>query len=486
MLNSKKKVCMKKIFLIFLAASMFVVACNKDFGDLNVDVKKPAAVPPGTLFSYAQKEMVDLMTNSNVNRNIMRLLAQQWTETTYIDESNYDLATRNIPQNNWNIVYVNVLNNLKESQKLIPGQDVTEVDAVQQKNQNSCAEIMNVYAYSYLINIFGNIPYTEALNIDNVYPKYDDALTVSNDLLTRLDRALSAIDETRSGFGSNDIYFGDDMTAWKRFGTSLKLRLGMMLADVPGSNAKAIVESAAAGAIDKNADNAYVHFFSAPPNTNQIWADLVQSGRLDYVAANTLVDYMDSLADPRIPVFFTNDNAGGYSGGIYGSNNNYSTYSKPATRLIDPTFEATLFDAAETHFLLAEAKERGYTVDGTAAEHYEEAIRASMDYWKVPTAAQDAFLAQPSIAYATAAGDWKQKIGTQKWIAFYNRGYESWTEIRRLDQPKLVAPADANSGYPNRYTYPAQEQNLNTKNWEAASTAVGTDAVETKLFWDKF
>jgi hypothetical protein len=477
---------MKKILFLFLAASMMVIACNKDFGDLNVDTKKPTDVPPGTLFSYAQKEMVDLMTNSNVNRNIFRLISQQWTETTYIDESNYDLATRNIPQNFWNIMYVNVLNNLKTSQKLIPTQDPVYTTDIQKKNQDICAEILLVYGYSTLVNTFGNIPYSEALNIDNVHPKYDDAETITNDLIDRLDRAIGGINVTESGFVGNDLFFKGDMAKWKSFANSLKMRIAMVIADVNSAKAKTAVESAVAGIITNVADNAYMEYLSAPPNTNQIWVDLIQSGRLDYVAANTLVDYMDSLADPRIPYFFSKDADGTYSGGIYGANNNYATYSKPSSRMITPNFEATLFDASEGHFLLAEAVERGFAVGGTAEEHYAEGIRASMEYWKVPTAEQNAFLAQPSIAYATAAGDWRQKIGTQKWIALYNRGFEAWTEIRRFDYPILGLPPEANSGYPVRYTYPVQEQNLNTLNNAAAGTAIGGDAVETKLFWDKF
>lgn len=84
----------------------------------------------------------------------------------------------------------------------------------------------------------------------------------------------------------------------------------------------------------------------------------------------------------------------------------------------------------------------------------------------------------------TAAGTYKQKIGTQKWIALYNRGFEAWTEWRRLDYPVLTAPADALSDIPVRYTYPVQEQNLNTANYDDAVSAIGSDKVTTKIFWD--
>jgi hypothetical protein len=471
---------MKKILFLLITASIVLTSCDKDFGDLNVDKKRPSAVAPSALFATAQKQMVDMMTRPNVNFNIFRMFAQQWTETTYIDEANYDLNTRNIPQNGWNTIYVNVLKNLSEAQSLIPGQDDAFFPPAVKANQNACAEILNVYAFSTLVNMFGDIPYSEALDFTKSSPKYDDAATIYSDLLTRLDNAVSAIDESAGGFGSSDLIYGGDMAGWKKFGKSLQARLAMIIADHDSGKASSIISKVAADVITSNDDNTYFHYLSGPPNTNQIWVDLVQSGRKDFVAANTLVDFMNALNDPRVPYYFTVDDAGGYTGGIYGSNNNYATYSKPADRLTAPDFEAILFDAAEGNFLLAEAVERGY-ITGSAAAYYAAGIQASCDYWHADATA---YLANPAVAYATAAGDWKQKIGNQKWIALYNRGFEAWTEWRRLDYPVLVAPPDALSDIPVRYTYPAQEQTLNATNYAAAAAAIGGDEVSTKLFWD--
>jgi hypothetical protein len=69
----------------------------------------------------------------------------------------------------------------------------------------------------------------------------------------------------------------------------------------------------------------------------------------------------------------------------------------------------------------------------------------------------------------------------------YNRGFESWTEWRRLDYPIFNVPANKTyADIPTRFTYPVGEQTLNEANWKAASTAIGADKVNTKLFWDKF
>jgi hypothetical protein len=140
----------------------------------------------------------------------------------------------------------------------------------------------------------------------------------------------------------------------------------------------------------------------------------------------------------------------------------------------------------EICFYLAEAAERGYNVGGTAEEWYNKGIEASFDFWGVKGAA--AYLARPEIAYATATGSWKEKIGLQSWIADYTRGIEGYTTWRRLDYPVLNIPeqATAYSDIPVRFTFPVNEQTLNADNYAAASTAVGGDEVTTKIFWDKY
>ena len=92
------------------------------------------------------------------------------------------------------------------------------------------------------------------------------------------------------------------------------------------------------------------------------------------------------------------------------------------------------FDAAQTHFLAAEAAERGWTSILSAEEHYNAAITLSMNYWGIADDAAIAdYLAQEAVAYGTAEGAWKERIGRQKWAALYMQGYEGWAEYRRLD-----------------------------------------------------
>lgn len=476
---------MNKIKLIILSSFIILASsCKKDITSLNNDPKNPSTVFSWSLYTNAQKNLARTLASSNVNLNIFRLITQYWQETTYLNESRYNLTTRNINGNGWTALYRDVLNDLEAARKLIPTDVANE--AVR-KNQLAMLDITEVYTYYYLVTTFGNIPYTKAMNIDSVYPKYDDAKTVYNNLLSRLDADIAALNTSVEGFGSTDIIYGGDIALWKKFANSFKLKMAITIADDDAAKAKSAAEAAvAAGVFTSNSENAKFVFKAAPPNTNPLWEDLVQSGRKDFVANSTIVKMTDSLNDPRLSLYFTLDGSGGYSGGSPGRSSNYSTYSKPSEHITKPEYPHTLLDYSEVEFLLAEAAARGFNVGGTAATHYDNAVTASIIDWGATATDAAAYLAQSDVAYATAGGTYKQKIGIQKWLALYNRGWDSWIEWKRLDYPQLLPAYRAVSDIPVRFTYPVNEQNYNTRNYTDASAAIGGDKVTTKLWFDKF
>jgi hypothetical protein len=225
--------------------------------------------------------------------------------------------------------------------------------------------------------------------------------------------AIGKFDESAEGWpASQDPVYEGDVTAWKKFANSLKLKLGIMIADVDASRAGTMITQAIAGGVfESNDDNAAIAYLPSQPNTNPVWDDLVQSGRKDYVPANTIVDKLLALDDPRLPVFATTKTDGNYEGGIYGTNNTYALLSHLGDLFHTPDLEGLILDYSEIQFMLAEAAERGIATPQTAAEHYTEGITASMEYWGIDDADIAAYLANPDVAYATAegGGTWKQK-----------------------------------------------------------------------------
>lgn len=478
---------MKRILLLILPV-VLLTACVESLDDWNNDQKRASVVPARTLFTNALKGVTDIITTPNVNSNNFRMFVQYWATTTYLDEPRYNMTQRLYSQNIWYAVYRDALNDLMEAKQLLE-EDVVTAEAVK-NNQLALVEIMEVYCWTVLVHTFGDVPYSEALDSEALLPKYDDAATIYSDLFTRLDAALAKLTPGTASFGTADLLYSGSAAKWVLFGNSLKLKMGMTVADVDPSKGKSAVEEAfAAGIIATSADNARFPYISAPPNNNPISANLnpLFSSREDFVMASTIIDAMNERDDPRREFYFTTVD-GEYVGGNYGFSNPYADFSHVSTKIIEPTFEALLIDVSEMEFMLAEAVERGFNVTGTAEEHYNNAITESILYWGGTETDASDYLAQPLVAYSTADGDWKEKIGVQKWIALNNRGWDAWVEWRRLDYPQLSPPSGPSIPnelfIPVRMIYPVIEQTVNGDQWSTAAARYNSDSPNAKLFWD--
>ncbi|MDX1543590.1 MAG: SusD/RagB family nutrient-binding outer membrane lipoprotein [Christiangramia sp.] len=476
---------MKKLLIFSLLIGIAVTSCTDDITDYNKDPKRPESVPAAATFSNAEKNLGDLMTEISSGRNLLKLWTQHWTETTYNDEANYDIIGRDPSDGFWTRVYNNILQDLKSSRESIAADEFTSESV--KANQLAIIDILEVYSYQVLVDLNGDVPYSEALAIDETFtPAYDDAFTIYKDLISRVSEDIATLSNGGASWGAADIYYGGDTAKWAKFAASLKLRLGMRLADFDeGLASTTVSEAYEAGVMTSADDSAIIMYEGAAPNTNPIYNLFVLNNRYaDYVAGETSVNYLKSVNDPRMDDFFTTTADGEYVGGPIGANNSYANFSHISEDIVfEPTYEGAIFQYFEVEFFLAEAIERGF-ITGDAAEHYNEAVTANILYYNGTEEEATAYLAQPEVAYDSA--NWEELIGTQKWIALFNRGFEGWTEWRRLDHPDFLVNSDQTDlPVPLRIFYPTGEIALNEDNYRAAVQNIGgSDDLYTPIFWD--
>lgn len=498
---------MKKnlIYSLFLGLAILVTSC--ELPD-NQNPKNAEAVSASALFTQSEIALVDVITDMNVNRNISRLLVQYQSEVTYTMESRYNFSDRQIPDAFSGDIYMDALTNLKDLKNRITNTPLTPAytEAIQ-KNQLAIANIWEIYAYSVLVDQFGNIPYKEALlGSANSRPAYDDAWEIYKDLLVRLDNAIADLENTiidpekkKDSFGDADVLYNGDIVSWKMFAASMKLRFAMRLADVPEADPGTLVQEALeTGVFADQSESAIFHHYGIAPYVSPYYQAFILDARKDFCPTNTLIDKMNALNDPRMAMFFTQVDTSteadveklAYVGLPYGmkGSTSYANYSHFANSIrINPEYPTVLLDYVEIEFLLAEAAERGFGGVTDAEQHYNNAILASMKYWGVSDADANAYLVQPEVAYTTAATSFKEKIGNQKWLGLFDRGVEAWAEWRRLDFPRLNVPEGMTyDDIPVRMPYPFNENKMNKANYDEASSAIGGDDATTKLFWDKF
>ncbi|CAA7197153.1 SusD/RagB family nutrient-binding outer membrane lipoprotein [Chryseobacterium potabilaquae] len=498
---------MKKIFLILSIISLTVVthSCERDITSLNEDPKHPTVVPSGLLVASAQQELISQLLTANVNNNISRFFTQQWAQTTYIDESNYDMVTRPIPRNHYNRMMASssatvhspgVLSALRDAKTFLQNENIS---AVQKNNNIAIIELISVYTWANLVDTYGDVPYFGTLKAVPDNPgaseiPYDDAKTIYMDLIKRIDDANAMINTSELGY-SADLYYQGNMSKWQKMANSLKFKLAVTISDVEPALAKTYAEAAYnAGLFVDKADNFGLAAFPSGLFANPVYQELIQSGRNDFIPSDILVNYMNSTSDPRRGRWFTKVN-NQYVGGVYGAQNPFFSYSHMTStktddfgedsgyRLITENSQGYLLDFTEITFLRAEAAARGFSVGGTAASLYADAIKASMTEYGIADTAANAFIT----ANPFNASNWKQSIGFQAWVAMFNKGFQAWNFARRLDQPMFDNPADSSvDGVPVRMKYSDQEYLLNKDNVTAAAQKIGGDQVTTKVFWDVF
>lgn len=503
---------MKKIKISALIVVLFLAgSCGKDFGDINTNPNNPSAVSPDFLFTEASRNIAQIYSGY-AHIYFVDLWSQHFCQNNYTDESRFRIRP-DATNNYWNWYYSGPLFDLHEVQRLLPSYAGVEPDAVL-KNKMAIADVLSVLMWQEVTDIFGPVPYSEALKgSDNRTPRYDSQKDIYTDLLQRLKTASDALDPSAGSFGNADPVYGGDAGHWKAFANALRLRIAMRMSDVEPALARAAAEAAWIAAFTSNADNAYFHFLASLPNNNPLNQARVEGGDAHFGLSRTFIDStLLPLNDPRLPVFADEKvSGGGYAGRPYGQRSGVAAsespdlYSQPSGAsavqgrrgfrsldVLKADAVGRFMSYAELCFILAEAKERGWSVPGTAAEWYEKGIRASLEEWGVTdSGVQDSYLSQAAVAYATAPGDWHQKIGVQKWIALFLTGSQGWCEYRRLDFDKLEPCANSpifdvgDKPVPLRLPYPTNEQSQNGANYNAALNLLGgPDNLKTRLWWD--
>lgn len=468
-----------KISLVSACIGLALSSCQSDLTSLNDDPKHPSVLPSDNLLATALYQSSYYMDNPSVNFNNYRFFTQQWAETQYPDETQYNLVTRNQPRNHFNRMYVYSINNLKQAKVNLMNE--VETDDIR-TNKLATLEIEEIFIWENIVDTYGDVPYSEAFKPDEILtPKYDDAKTIYLDLIKRIDAVTATIKPAATGY--SDLVYGGNMAKWKKLANSIKLRLGMNLADVDPALSKSTVESAIASGVISSDDDAYKFKYDGGTFSNPVFDNLVASNRNDFLPSELTINTMSALSDPRMDVWFTKITGGVYKGGVFGElNDPYTNFSQLSAYFRSATAASNLLSYAEVAFLKAEAAARGYSAGGTAVELYAAAVKESMRENGISSTIADAYV----VAHPYNPANWKQSIGVQAWIAMFNKGFASWNFTRRLDYPILVNPPKSNlSSVPYRMPYSDQEYVLNGANVKAAGDKIGGDKATTKLFWDK-
>ncbi|MBO9611569.1 MAG: SusD/RagB family nutrient-binding outer membrane lipoprotein [Dyadobacter sp.] len=471
--------------LVIAAAGLLLTACQDQLEETNTNPNEAIKAQPEYLLANAIKSNADLTLGSDASMETTTLFIQHWAKIQYTDPDKYTVSIANV-QNVWTNLYSQGLTDFAAIIKLGEESGNTNYQAV--------GLILKSWSFQLLTDLYGDIPYSQALKLDETLtPKYDSQKDVYIGLLADLKKATELINTNGSPIGGDLVYNGN-LTKWKKFANALRLRIALRIADKEPETAKAVVAELARdkSALIASNDEIAQLIYLASPNQNPVSRD--RETRDDYRVSKSVIDKLQELKDPRLAVF-ANKTVDATPTGYIGVTNGlpadsaaklgFTKTSKLGDYFTAPASPAVFVSYAEVLFNLAEAAQRGFITEN-AAELYKAAVTASLQQFKVSNADIATYLAQPSVAYNAA--NYKKSIGEQKWLALFSQGLEAFAEWRRLDYPQLK-PAYAgvlNGKLPLRLTYPTGEQALNAANYKAAVAAQGEDRLTTKLWFDAF
>lgn len=463
-------------------AGLILTGCQKELDRINRNPNESETVQPDYLLTNGIKTNVDTYWGNDAAFETSLLYVQYWAKIQYTDPDRYIPASTSI-QTVWNNFYAQGVEDFTTLAAL--------GDSLQNPNYKAVAVIMRSWIFQVLTDLYGDVPYSQTADIEKyLTPQYDKQRDIYLGLLAELKTAVSLINTSSEGI-SGDILFSGDLTKWKKFGNSLRLRIALRIADREFDAAKAVFDEIGAdnsNLIASNLENAKL-VYVASPNQNPVAKN--RETRNDFRISKSVVDKLNELNDPRLNVYASlprdTNRIIGVTNGLTtdsASRLGFNKTSDVGAVFTAATAPAVLFSYAELLFIKAEAAQRGLLGGESAATLYAGAVTAALAQYGISEADAAAYLLQPSVAYNPA--NYKQSIGEQKWLALFGDGLAGFAEWRRLDYPKLKAAytGTLSGKIPLRLSYPSAEQALNGTNYKAAVANQGPDQLTTRLWFD--
>ena len=521
------------LFYLGIMLTVSITACNKkDFEESYADPSKISVTSvekqyAGFLVSNREYVMPDYWNYFVVLRTTLTRYTQA---VGWVNSPNQYVPGAAGITSRWENYY-NFLAQFRELENVF-----SKLSAEDQKDNRIYMLTAAIYFYDHtqkMVDLHGDIPWSEAGTLSSkggdytsALPKYDDAAAIYTKMMDDLKafsdelNTINVKAAVQTGFKTQDFINKGDLTRWKKYCNSLRLRMLMRVSDVPAFQARVTSEINSIvndpvkyPVVATNTENIRIDVFNL--NTD-IHAKGFRTGLEDWegnLAGKVMIDHMKANNDPRLRAMFEpGANAGGVFNGLDPLQNatvqsasvaagtvaiyNRSTISR------NEFFPGILITAAEVSFLVSEFHLRAGS-NAAAKTAYNDGIKKSVEYYYwlrtlsnnntagnlTPTndAQIAAYVISPGVNWDAALtnADKIKLLATQKWIHYsVIQLVESWAEVRRLDAPAFsfeVDNANTQKQPPYRWLYAGSEQTYNTVNYEGVKVK---DNLTTRIFWD--
>lgn len=481
---------------------------NEDPNNPSAEIVNPEIVLAATqvytynvLAGYVDTE-VPTIVRDNMNQ-LGNLMMNNWTRDVGASNSSYyfNEHTYNVTSDFYAGIFENLY--LRTSNYTF----IQRTERPGYDNYVAIAKILKSFYFQYLVDMYGDIPYSEAhLRGENLTPRYDDDLAIYRDLIVQIDQAIALIDNPSPGSlnpGANDVMLNGDMNMWKKFANTLKLRILLRESERTASasyisDQMTALQNSGAEFLGPN-DNVKINpGYNATANQQNGFAamflttnDGFKNNWASTGATKYTINYLLGTNDTRIGRIYSETTAGpgtydGHQqGDVLNTSTNYPVSHVGPGLLMNSAQDGIVFSAAESLLLQAEAAQRGF-LSGSAKDLYESAITESYKLLGLTSAQATAYYNQAiNLVGWNASSNKIEAIINQKWIALNGmNGGETWIENTRTGFPSHVPLSTVAPGSlrPVRLLYPSSEIAGNTANVPPQSES---QAFTSRIFWNQ-
>jgi hypothetical protein len=469
---------MKNIFHSIIFLSVLAFAGCTDFDKLTIDPNRPTEVHPSLL-----------LTNIEVNtfNDVSIGAAYACRYVVYTDGYSTEQAY------GWQRAGFGRYHSMLQVNKMM--EEATKRNL---PNYLAIGKFFRAYHFTYLTMVFGDIPYSEAMQGDaGIFkPVYDSQEDVFAGILQELDEANEMLDPA-NGEIAGDILYNGNISKWKKLINSFKLRVLLSLSGKTGNTGLNVVSRF--NEVYNNPvkyplftsldDQAQLVYFDRDGNRYPLFNN--RSIQTAHYMEKTFVNLLKSRKDPRLFAFANPERKAievgqpgyqtsyssfnGLDAGAYVNDNVQRLTEKGEGSPLNPRYYSDPVNEPcisigfpELQFNLAEAALRGWITADTAALYYN-GITASMQFYGITQTRITSYLGGSLVVFDRTKA--MEQINTQKYLAFYlNSGWEPFYNQRRTGIPVFaVGPYTQNAGVvPKRWLYPQSELDNNFEHVEEA------------------
>lgn len=473
-----------KLLLVF-AFTVFIFNGCDDYLDINDDPNNPTSAPiEGLMYQ----------TTFETTRNTQRVGSTTSFFVQHFASPNTASSTDIHDEVSYGNIWSNLYFNIGDLLTLI--EQAEEIGA---PHYSGVAKVLKAYNLSLLVNMFGDVPYSEGFSSETLQPTYDSSESIYDVIFQDITEAISdlAASESMASPGGDDMIYNGDLDAWTRTAYSLRARFLNHLSKQPSYDPAAVLNAVDQG-FTSNDDDFEMEFFDESNASQNPWyrvaennAGLLLGGWLSEQVVDHLKGETYGVFDPRIEYITepASDEDHPDFGEYVGTRNGAGRGNDPeqgvrAVLAVEsyyasgPTDPLENMTYAELKFIEAEA---ALSIDETRAyAAYEEGIRSHMEKLGVDQADIDDYWNEPVVSVG-AANLTIDEIMKEKYIATFLNP-ETWNDARRYNYQYAGFEAPANSALNGEMIrlvrYPDSELQRNENN-------VPNRSMTDRVFWDE-